>query len=203
MEVKAEYRAIFSEEAREHLRGMGSRPCWPSSTSPADRELLNQMFRAIHTLKGSAGFIGFDELQKLAHDLESALQEVRDGAAARRRASSTCCSAGWTCARQMIDGFHRRAAVPHGDAESFLARAAAAQGTAAAARPAPAEPARPRPRSRPSPQRRRRHGGDPALPIGLLMQASGGEGFLRAFLVRNRLAGVGRIVSDGDPSPET
>jgi len=58
MEVKAEYLAIFSEEASDQLRE------WEESLlalekSPGDREQINGMFRAIHTLKGSAGFIGF------------------------------------------------------------------------------------------------------------------------------------------------
>ena len=66
MEVKAEYRAIFSEEAADQLRE------WEESLlalekSPGDSEQVNRMFRAVHTLKGGAGFIGYDELAGLAH----------------------------------------------------------------------------------------------------------------------------------------
>ena len=78
MEVKPEYLAIFSEEAVDQLREWEE--CLLAlEKAPEDREPLNSMFRAIHTLKGSAGFIGFDTLQKLAHDLESSLSDVRDG----------------------------------------------------------------------------------------------------------------------------
>ena len=78
MEVKAEYLAIFSEEASDQLREWEE--CLLAlEKSPGDKEPLNNMFRAIHTLKGSAGFIGFDGLQKMAHDLESSLSSVRDG----------------------------------------------------------------------------------------------------------------------------
>lgn len=78
MEVKAEYLSIFGEEASDQLREWEE--CLLSlEKSPEDPEPLNSLFRAIHTLKGSAGFIGFDSLQKVAHDLESSLSDVRDG----------------------------------------------------------------------------------------------------------------------------
>ena len=59
MNVTAEYRAVFAEEAKENLAGMGSGLCWPWRAVPAMPELVHQLFRAVHTLKGSAGFIGF------------------------------------------------------------------------------------------------------------------------------------------------
>src|SRR5512142_2964778 len=78
MEMKAEYLAVFSEEAGDQLREWEE--CLLAlDRRPDDAEKLNGLFRAIHTLKGSAGFIGFDSLQKVAHALESSLSDVRDG----------------------------------------------------------------------------------------------------------------------------
>jgi two-component system chemotaxis sensor kinase CheA len=76
-EVKEEYRQIFLEESQDQIQE------WEESLlalekKPKDNEQIDTMFRAIHTLKGSAGFVGFKELQGMAHDLESALQNVRD-----------------------------------------------------------------------------------------------------------------------------
>jgi len=48
-------------------------------SSPSSRELLASIFRTIHTIKGSCGFLGFARLEKLAHAGESLLSQLRDG----------------------------------------------------------------------------------------------------------------------------
>src|SRR5277367_3177112 len=47
---------------------------------PQDTELLSQIFRAVHTIKGTTGFLGFKRLEKLAHAGENLLGLLRDGA---------------------------------------------------------------------------------------------------------------------------
>lgn len=47
--------------------------------NPGDLELLNSIFRKVHTLKGSAGFLGFQKLQSLTHAAESLLDLLREG----------------------------------------------------------------------------------------------------------------------------
>jgi len=44
---------------------------------PGNIELINRLFRAIHTLKGSSSFMGFKVLAKLAHELENILDSIR------------------------------------------------------------------------------------------------------------------------------
>ena len=46
---------------------------------PGDGELVAEIFRAVHTIKGTTGFLGFDRLQALAHTGESLLGALRDG----------------------------------------------------------------------------------------------------------------------------
>ncbi len=46
---------------------------------PDDRELLDEIFRAVHTIKGSTGFLGFKRLELLAHAGESLLDSLREG----------------------------------------------------------------------------------------------------------------------------
>lgn len=46
---------------------------------PNDRDLINAMFRAAHTIKGSAGIVGIDSLTKFTHNVESLLDRVRSG----------------------------------------------------------------------------------------------------------------------------
>jgi two-component system, chemotaxis family, sensor kinase CheA len=48
-------------------------------SEPSSTELLASVFRTIHTIKGSCGFLGFARLEKLAHAGESLLSRLRDG----------------------------------------------------------------------------------------------------------------------------
>lgn len=43
-----------------------------------DKEILNDIFRSIHTLKGAAGFLGFQTIVDVAHRAESILKKMRD-----------------------------------------------------------------------------------------------------------------------------
>ncbi len=47
--------------------------------TPADPELLNRAFRALHTIKGSASFLALTNLVTIAHAAESALNAARNG----------------------------------------------------------------------------------------------------------------------------
>jgi two-component system, chemotaxis family, sensor kinase CheA len=46
---------------------------------PRSKDLLASIFRTIHTIKGSCGFLGFARLEKVAHAGESLLSRLRDG----------------------------------------------------------------------------------------------------------------------------
>ena len=46
---------------------------------PGDKEILGEIFRAVHTIKGTTGFLGFTRLEKLAHAGENILGLLRDG----------------------------------------------------------------------------------------------------------------------------
>ncbi len=48
-------------------------------SSPSSKELLASIFRTIHTIKGSCGFLGFSRLEKLTHAGENLLSMLRDG----------------------------------------------------------------------------------------------------------------------------
>ncbi|MCD6395966.1 MAG: Hpt domain-containing protein, partial [Spirochaetaceae bacterium] len=77
MELNEEYKQIFLEESNEQLDEW-EEALLTLENDPSNQAMINQAFRAIHTIKGSAGFIGFEELQRIAHDLESILQDFRD-----------------------------------------------------------------------------------------------------------------------------
>ena len=46
---------------------------------PTSRELLGSVFRAVHTIKGTTGFLGFSRLEQVAHKAENLLSKLRDG----------------------------------------------------------------------------------------------------------------------------
>ena len=47
--------------------------------SPGSQDLLVEVFRALHTIKGATSFLGFTKLCALAHTGESLLTRLRDG----------------------------------------------------------------------------------------------------------------------------
>ena len=46
---------------------------------PSSRELLAEVFRAVHTVKGTSGALGFPKLERVAHVGENLLSRMRDG----------------------------------------------------------------------------------------------------------------------------
>src|SRR4051812_21834376 len=46
---------------------------------PKDKEKLSCIFRTIHTIKGTCGFLGFAPLKSITHQAKSLLSQLRDG----------------------------------------------------------------------------------------------------------------------------
>lgn len=68
----------FLSEGRDLLKDAeDSLLCLESA--PQDDAAINSLFRAVHTLKGSAGIFSLTPLVNLTHHLESLLMSVRDG----------------------------------------------------------------------------------------------------------------------------
>jgi chemotaxis protein histidine kinase CheA len=47
--------------------------------NPHDRDALGTVFRTIHTIKSTCGFLGFNKLEKVAHFGKNLLTRLRDG----------------------------------------------------------------------------------------------------------------------------
>lgn len=81
--------AEFIAETRETLSPLASEiVAWEAQ--PHDRARLDAIFRFVHTVKGSCGFLDLPRLERLAHAAEGALDQVRSG---RRPASGALVSA--------------------------------------------------------------------------------------------------------------
>jgi two-component system chemotaxis sensor kinase CheA len=68
----------FLIESQEGLDRM-ERCLTELETKPSDTELLGEIFRTVHTIKGTTGFLGFTRLEKLAHSGENLLGLLREG----------------------------------------------------------------------------------------------------------------------------
>jgi two-component system chemotaxis sensor kinase CheA len=56
-DIPNENRQVFLAEAEDHLR-IWEQTLLSLEREPANAELLSELFRSIHTLKGCAGFVG-------------------------------------------------------------------------------------------------------------------------------------------------
>ena len=69
---------LFFQESSEHLQTLES-DLIALEASPEDTSRLNSIFRAVHSIKGAAGFFGFAPIVGLAHVMESVMSLLRDG----------------------------------------------------------------------------------------------------------------------------
>jgi two-component system chemotaxis sensor kinase CheA len=76
--MNEKFKETFREEADELLVQLEA-TLLELEEQPADMELINAAFRAIHTIKGSAGMFGFEKAGHFTHDLESLLDGCRSG----------------------------------------------------------------------------------------------------------------------------
>ncbi len=72
-----EYQDIFLEEADEQLQELNQN-LLELEKNPEDSDIINNIFRAAHSLKSSAAFVGLNDLSDLAHKMENLLQGIRD-----------------------------------------------------------------------------------------------------------------------------
>ena len=72
----AAFQAIFFEEADEHLAAVEQILLRLDPARPADDD-LNAIFRAVHSIKGTAGMFGYAEIVSLTHVLENLLDILR------------------------------------------------------------------------------------------------------------------------------
>lgn len=72
----SQYLEIFIDESAEHLQTL-SDCIMTLEKEPDNKDTINEVFRAAHSLKGMAGTMGFKRMQHLTHDMENVFQEVR------------------------------------------------------------------------------------------------------------------------------
>jgi len=72
-----EFQQEYIEEAKQILKSLEHSLLELEKNVAPDE--INNVYRYLHTLKGSAGMFGFTQIERLAHELESIYSDVRDG----------------------------------------------------------------------------------------------------------------------------
>ena len=69
---------MYIEESYEHLEDIeNDLLAIEKAGSDFDTDLVNKVFRAAHSIKGGAGFVGLSNIKKLAHKIENVLGMMR------------------------------------------------------------------------------------------------------------------------------
>jgi two-component system chemotaxis sensor kinase CheA len=66
----------FIEETKENLQILED-GLLELEEDPASSELIDVVFRAMHSIKGSAGLVGMEKINDISHNLENILEEIR------------------------------------------------------------------------------------------------------------------------------
>ncbi len=112
---------VFFEESAEHLAAMETLLLELDIDNP-DSEQLNAIFRAAHSIKGSAGTFGFNDLAETTHILENLLDRIRKHELVLR---ADMVDAFLECGdrlREMLEGHQGRATADPAQVEAICAR---------------------------------------------------------------------------------
>ena len=74
----SEYKQLFLSETQEILNSLNN-VLVDLEKEPSNTALLNELFRQSHTLKSMAQSMGYEEIAKLTHSMETTLASLRDG----------------------------------------------------------------------------------------------------------------------------
>jgi two-component system chemotaxis sensor kinase CheA len=117
-----------------------------------DPELVKSIFRVMHTIKGSAGFLGLSKLEKLTHAAENLLSKIRDGSLQPTTAITTALLAAIDGTRVILSSLESNQNEGNSDSDAIIkalndcTKAPASVGNAPAAKtPAPVNKPNPAP----------------------------------------------------------
>ncbi len=90
--------------------------------NPNDPELLGEIFRLVHTIKGTCGFLDLPRLEAVAHAGEEVLGKIRDGELAVTEEAVTLILESIDRIKFMLAALEETEAEPPGDDKPLIAR---------------------------------------------------------------------------------
>jgi two-component system chemotaxis sensor kinase CheA len=132
--------AEFILESHENLDQL-DRDLVSLESHPAARDTLARVFRTIHTIKGTCGFLGYSNLESVAHAGEGLLSRLRDGEIAFHREIADALLALVDAVRRMLASIETTRRDGDEDHGALIERLTRLQGAAPPAAPSSAQPA--------------------------------------------------------------
>ncbi|WP_041083243.1 chemotaxis protein CheA [Thermotoga profunda] len=74
--MNEQYLSVFIDESKEYIQTLND-SLLKLEKDYQDSEAINETFRALHTLKGMSGTMGFETMSKLCHKMEQLLDKIR------------------------------------------------------------------------------------------------------------------------------
>src|SRR6266700_4019380 len=90
--------------------------------NPNDPGLLSNIFRLVHTIKGTCGFLGLPRLESVAHAAENVLGKVRDGELTVSPTAVSLILESLDCIKMIMGELEAKEAEPAGDDSDLIAR---------------------------------------------------------------------------------
>jgi two-component system chemotaxis sensor kinase CheA len=168
----------FLVESNENLDQL-DRDLVTLEKDPTAREVLASVFRTIHTIKGTTGFLGFSKLESVTHVGENLLSSLRDGRLILNEEITSALLALVDAVRQMLVNIETTGQEGDGDYTSLINTLTRLQGAGSKTAPAaanapPSSPAGPPPSQASKEPRQEPAEVDPALPLGEILVQAGG-----------------------------
>lgn len=89
---------------------------------PGDPDLLSEIFRVMHTIKGTCGFLGLSRLASVAHAAEDVLGQFRDGALTPSQASVSVVLEAIDVIKSLLAALEAEGGEPEGNDEALVSR---------------------------------------------------------------------------------
>lgn len=111
----------FIDETTEAL-GLLDQELVSLEKNPNDEGILGNIFRIVHTIKGTCGFLGLPRLEQVAHASENVLGKVREGKLEAKPEAITLVLESLDCIKALIEYLSENGAEPDGEDDDLRAR---------------------------------------------------------------------------------
>nr|WP_267509247.1 chemotaxis protein CheA [Borreliella garinii] len=101
-DVIDKFKNSFKEESIENISDIEQ--ALLNLEAGSDQEIINSIFRNLHTIKGSSGMFGFNFTASLVHEIETVLDVIKDGRAAFNQAAIDATLMSVDFIRELIEG---------------------------------------------------------------------------------------------------
>ena len=198
----SQYLGAFLDETDDNLQRLDDM-LLALEKNMVDMDVINEIFRSAHTLKGMAGTMGFTQMMGLTHAMEDRLDEARKGTRPLTEADMNLLFTGLDNLQAMADSIRGGGNDAHIDVSEIVSQLR--DKAPAPAQPAPAQPAPESSGSMPSSQdadwvKKAHDEGSNAYSVHVTLSQSCLLKAARAYMVVNRLEEMGDIFRADPPT---